>query len=219
MATNFYFNNFTNSMEQRLIEDLIIESIRIFGLDVWYMPRTLGSLDDLLNEDDLPIFNSAHMVEMYVKNVEGFEGDGDFLSKFGLQIRDSMTLTMSMRKFTEDVGAYNEAVRPKEGDIIYFPLNRKMFEIKHVEHEAIFYQMGSLQTYDLRVELFEFSNEVFNTGVAEIDTWLDSRRTTANNTIAGIESIDPLADNFTIETEADGILDFTEENPFGEENY
>lgn len=206
-------------MEQRLIEDLIIESIRIHGLDVWYMPRTLGALDDLLNEDDLPVFNSAYMVEMYVKNVEGFEGDGDFLSKFGLQIRDSMTLTISMRKFTEDVGSYDDQIRPREGDLIYFPLNRKIFQVKHVEHEAIFYQMGALQTYDLRVELFEYSNELFSTGVAEIDTLLDKYKTTANNTIQGIESIDPLADNFTIETEADGILDFTEENPFGEDNY
>jgi hypothetical protein len=219
MAQNFYFNNFTNSMEQRLIEDLIIESIRIYGLDVWYMPRTLGALDDLLNEDDLPVFNSAYMVEMYVKNVEGFEGDGDFLSKFGLQIRDSMTLTISMRKFTEDVGAYDNQVRPREGDLIYFPLNRKIFQVKHVEHEAIFYQMGALQTYDLRVELFEYSNEVFRTGIAEIDTLLDKYNTTSNNSIQGIESIDPLADNFTIESEADSILDFSEENPFGDDNF
>lgn len=206
-------------MEQRLIEDLIIESIRIYGLDVWYMPRTLGALDDLLNEDDLPVFNSAYMVEMYVKNVEGFEGDGDFLSKFGLQIRDSMTLTISMRKFTEDVGAYDDKIRPREGDLIYFPLNRKIFQVKHVEHEAIFYQMGALQTYDLRVELFEYSNEVFRTGIAEIDTLLDKYNTTSNNSIQGIESIDPLADNFTIESEADSILDFSEENPFGDDNF
>lgn len=206
-------------MEQRLIEDLIIESIRIHGLDVWYMPRTLGALDDLLNEDDLPVFNSAYMVEMYVKNVEGFEGDGDFLSKFGLQIRDSMTLTISMRKFTEDVGSYDDQIRPREGDLIYFPLNRKIFQVKHVEHESIFYQMGALQTYDLRVELFEYSNEVFRTGIAEIDTLLDKYNTTSNNSIQGIESIDALSDNFTIESEADSILDFTEKNPFGEDDY
>lgn len=206
-------------MEQRLIEDLIIESIRIHGLDVWYMPRTLGALDDLLNEDDLPVFNSAYMVEMYVKNVEGFEGDGDFLSKFGLQIRDSMTLTISMRKFTEDVGSYDDQIRPHEGDLIYFPLNRKIFQVKHVEHESIFYQMGALQTYDLRVELFEYSNEVFRTGIAEIDTLLDKYNTTSNNSIQGIESIDALSDNFTIESEADSILDFTEKNPFGEDDY
>lgn len=183
------------------------------------MKRNFGALDDLLNEDDLPVYDQAFLVEMYVKNVEGFEGDGDFLSKFGLQIRDSMTLTMSVRKFREDVGAYNEEIRPLEGDLIYFPLNRKIFQIKHVEHEAIFYQMGSLQTYDFRVELFEYSNEVFSTGIDEIDTWLDKYKTTANNTIAGIESIDPIADNLTIETEADAILDFSASNPFGESNY
>ncbi len=219
MATNFYFSNFSNSMEQTLIEDLIIESIRIYGLDCWYIPRTLGAKDDLLNEDDLPIFDQAYMIEMYVKNVEGFEGDGQFLSKFGLQIRDSMTLSVSMRRFSEDVALYNEQIRPNEGDLIYFPLTRKMYEVMFVDNKPIFYQLGALQMYDLRCELMEYSNEVFNTGVEEIDIISANRLTTANNTIAGIESLDPLADNLTIETVADGILDFTEENPFGEENY
>lgn len=206
-------------MEQNLIEDLIIESIRIYGIDCWYIPRKLGAKDDLLNEDDLPIFNHAYMIEMYVKNVEGFEGDGQFLSKFGLQIRDSMTLSVAMRRFTEDVGTYDEQVRPNEGDLIYFPLNRKVFEVMFVDNKPIFYQMGALQMYDLRCELFEFSNEVFNTGIPEIDEISASRIMTANNTIEGIESLDPLADNLTIETTAGGILDFTEENPFGEDNY
>jgi Virus neck protein len=219
VATNFYFSNFSNSMEQTLIEDLIIESIRIYGLDCWYIPRTLGAKDDLLNEDDLPIFDQAYMIEMYVKNVEGFEGDGQFLSKFGLQIRDSMTLSVSMRRFSEDVALYNEQIRPNEGDLIYFPLTRKMYEVMFVDNKPIFYQLGALQMYDLRCELMEYSNEVFNTGVEEIDIISANRLTTANNTIAGIESLDPLADNLTIETVADGILDFTEENPFGEENY
>lgn len=219
MAQNFYFNNFSNSMEQTLIEDLIIESIRVFGVDVWYMPRTLRSVDDLLNEDDLSTFDRAYMIEMYVKNVEGFEGDGQFLSKFGLQIRDSMTLSVAMRRFNEDVGLYDEQVRPNEGDLIYFPLNRKVFEVMYVDNKPIFYQMGALQMYDLRCELFELSNERFNTGVEEIDSWINQRITTANNTIAGIESLDPLADNLTIETVADSILDFTETNPFGEDNY
>ena len=223
MATNFYFNNFTNSGEQNLIEDLIIETIRIYGLDVWYLPRTLGGLDDLLNEDDLSIFNKAYMVEMYIKNVDGFEGEGDFLSKFGLQIRDSITFTMSQRKFLQDVALYDETVRPNEGDLIYFPLNRKLFELKHVEHESIFYQMGALQTYDLKCDLFEFSNERFETGILEIDVLLDAYRTTginANTAVANVESLSLLgADNFTIETTADGILDFSETNPFGDDNY
>jgi hypothetical protein len=219
MATNFYFNNFTNSGEQNLIEDLIIESIRIYGHDLWYIPRTLVAKDELLNEDDLSTFNSAYMVEMYIKNVEGFEGDGDFLSKFGLQIRDSITFTIAVRKFNSEVGLYNEEVRPNEGDLIYFPLNRKIFEVQHVEHEAIFYQMGSLQTYDLRCELFEYSQERFNTGVLEIDTLFNRYILTTNSAIANVESVDLLADNFTIETIADSIIDFTEANPFGESNY
>jgi hypothetical protein len=219
MATNFYFNNFTNSGEQNLIEDLIIESIRIYGHDVWYIPRTLGAKDELLNEDDLSTFDAAYMVEMYIKNVEGFEGDGDFLSKFGLQIRDSITFTIAMRKFNSEVGLYNEEVRPNEGDLIYFPLNNKIFEVQHVEHEAIFYQMGSLQTYDLRCELFEYSQERFNTGVLEIDTLFNRYILTTNSAIANVESVDLLADNFTIETIADSIIDFTEANPFGESNY
>lgn len=206
-------------MEQNLIEDLIIESIRIYGFDVWYIPRTLVAKDELLNEDDLSTFNSAYMMEMYVKNVDGFGGDGDFLSKFGLQINDSMTLSVSMRRFSEDVGLYTQEVRPNEGDLIYFPLNRKMFEVKFVEHESIFYQMGALQMYDLRCELFEYSQERFNTGVSDIDTLFNTYVLTSNAAIANVESVDLLADNFTIETIADGIVDFTEQNPFGDQQY
>ena len=219
MATNFYFNTFSNSMEQNLIEDLIIESIRIYGFDIWYIPRTLGAKDELLNEDDLSTFNSAYMIEAYIKNVDGFGGDGDFLSKFGLQINDTMTLTIAMRKFLEDVALFDGEVRPNEGDLIYFPLNRKIFEVKFVEHEAIFYQMGKLQTYDLRCELFEYSQERFNTGIEEIDTLLAPYVLTSNAAIANVEAFDALSDNFTIETNADGIIDFTETNPFGADNY
>jgi len=110
-------------------------------------------------------------------------------------------------------------VRPREGDLIYFPLNDKIFEVMHVEHEAVFYQLGSLQTYDLRCELFEFSNERFETGYEFIDLKWNALRTTTNTAIANVETVDTLADNFTIETEADAILDFSESNPFGEDIY
>src|SRR6056300_595008 len=139
MARNFYFENYQASMEQNLIEDLVIESIRIYGVDTWYMPRTIGAKDELLNEDDMPIFKDAYMVEMYVKSVDGFEGEGDFLSKFGLQIRDSMTLTVAIRTYDQEVGAYrthDDTTRPMEGDLIYFPLNNKFFKVMHVEDEA-----------------------------------------------------------------------------------
>lgn len=167
-------------MEQELIEDLVIESIRIYGVDTWYIPRTLGAKDDLLNEDDLPQYNDAYMVEMYVKNVDGFEGEGDFLSKFGLQIRDQMTLTIAIRSFNQEVAAHSQQIRPFEGDIIYMPLNRKFFKVMHVEHEAIFYQMGQLQTYDLRCELLEYSGEVFSTGQEFIDTYFEEYQLTVS---------------------------------------
>lgn len=219
MAVNYYFNNFENSSEQSLIEDLIIESIRIYGHDVFYIKRTLDSLDDLLNEDDTSTFKEAYMAEMYIKNVEGFEGEGDFLSRFGLQIRDSITFTIAIRVFNTEIGFQTSDARPMEGDLIYFPLNNKIFEIQHVEHEAIFYQMGQLQTYDLRCELFEYSGERFNTGIANVDDMFDNYDLSAETPANTIEVIDAVADNITIETEADNILDFTEENPFGEDNY
>lgn len=216
MAVNYYFSNFQNSSEQNLIEDLIIESIRIFGIDAWYINRAFGAKDELLNEDDLPIYDKAFMMEMYIKDVDGFGGDGDFLSKFGLEIRDQLTLTIAIRTFNKEVGGWTQDVRPQEGDLIYLPLNEKIFKIMHVEHEAIFYQMGQLQTYDLRCELFDFSGERFETGYDEIDTLLDGYNLTSNAAIANVESVDLFADNITIEAEADQILDFSEQNPFGE---
>lgn len=206
-------------MEQTLIEDLVIESIRIYGIDTWYISRNRLNNDDILNEDDLPIFDQAYLAEMYVKNVDAFEGEGDFLSKFGLQIRDSMTMTVAIRVFEQEIARYTNDLRPREGDLLYFPLNNKIFEIMHVEHEAIFYQMGTLQTYDLRCELFEYSNERFQTGIEEIDTRFDGYVTTGATTIQELEQIDPIADNATHEALADNIVDFTASNPFGEDNF
>ena len=220
MATSFYFNNFQNSQEQNLIEDLVIESIKIYGHDVWYCPRTIDNEEQVFAEDELATFNNAFPIEMYIKNVEGFEGEGDFLSKFGLQIRDRITFTVSRRSFTEDVIG---ATRPREGDMIFFPLTSKGYVIRFVEHEAIFYQMGALQTFDLVCELFEFNQETFNTGVDIIDdTYNDLSFAMANNTQAAtqfnISAIDKQAQNETFETRGDDILDFTEINPFSEAN-
>ena len=177
MATNFFFNNYAASGEQQLIESLVVESIKIYGHDSYYLPRTMVNTDHILGEDSYSQFNSFHLTDLYIKNVEGFQGQGDFLSKFNLEIRDQVTLTMARKTFGEDVGAFSGRDRPLEGDIIFLPLNNKFFEIKFVEHEAIFYQLGSLQTYDLVCELFEFSNEQFNTGLDFIDANYDSRST------------------------------------------
>ena len=216
MATSVYFNNFEASMEQYLIEDLVIESIKIHGHDIYYITRTAGAVDDVLNEDDLSEYKRADFIDMYIKNFDGFEGEGDFLSKFGLEIRDEMTLTIARRTFELDVSTYTGNDRPLEGDLIYFPLNKKMFEIKFVEHEPVFYQMGALQMYDLRCEMFEYSQETFSTGVAEIDTLFAGFETTSNTSIEYLETQDSFADNSTIETAADGIIDFSEADPFSE---
>jgi len=206
-------------MEQTLIEDLIIESIKIYGLDMWYIPRTVEEEDNLLNEDDLSTFNSAYQVEMYIKNVDGFEGDGDLLSKFGLHIKDSMTLTVAMRSFENEIGNITGQTRPKEGDLIYFPLNNKIWQIDFVEHESIHYQMGALQVYDLRVQLFEYSSERFSTGIEAIDTRYDSYDLTSNAAFANVDSVAVFADNQVIEREGEVIIDFSESNPWGETEY
>lgn len=241
MSTNFYFNNFQSSMEQMLVEDLVIESIQIYGQDMYYLPKTVKQLDRLYGEDlQASEFNDAIFVELYIKNVEGFQGDGDFLSKFNLEIRDRMTFTIARRTFANEVGSQLELTRPREGDVIYFPLNRKFFQIKFVEHEAIFYQLGALQTFDLVCELMEFSNEVFNTGIPEIDEFTTANNTTmelhhvsledggALNNEQGsqlvlesydIEDLDLAAENNFIQTESASILDFTEINPFSESRF
>lgn len=216
-----------------------MESIKIYGVDVMYVPRTLQNYDKIYGEDkQTSLYNKAYTVEMYVKNVEGFQGEGDFLSKFGLQIRDQITFTISRRAFIEEIGDYVLIDRPREGDLVYFPFNRKVFEIKFVEHEPVFYQMGSLQMYDLKCELFEYNNEKFDTGIVEIDSLffyrsLDTERFSLLTQLGGIllredggvltsegfdiEEVDPAAENDTLQTEATTFLDFTELNPFSDD--
>lgn len=238
MATNFYFNNFSSSAEQDLIAELVLESIKIYGLDVYYIPKREVDKDRIYGEDSLVEYGTSYLVDMYVKNVDGFEGEGDFLSKFNIEIRDQITFTVSKRNFEYEISRQESGIlRPQEGDLIFFPLNNKVFQIKFVEHEAVFYQIGSLQMYDLKCELFEYSNEVMNTGFEIIDNLQNNFSTSFNNyallTEDGLEitdeerytitreefdldTQDTLADNDDIEIEADGILDFTEADPFSE---
>ena len=280
MATNKYFNNFNYAREQDLLEDLAIESIKIYGHTFKYIPRTIVEKDDLFGESVLSKFDSAADLEMYVKNTEGFDGDGDFLSKFGLEIRDSMTLTVARKRYdqirTEKVSTevgFNiimedgdnnapsrryltgnheteslelEAAtadgyditnnRPTEGDLIYMPLMDKLFEIKFVEHEDLFYQTGRLQTYDLRCEMFEYSSERLDTGITEIDSVEDELSADIlfneflleDGTVWKSEDGGSIMQEYTIETndkqavntfydaEADSVIDFSENNPFSE---
>ena len=233
MSTNFFFNNFQSSQEQLLIDDLVIESIKIYGLDCWYVPKTIVNKDNIYGEDALSEYNASYMVEMYVKNVEGFAGEGDFLSKFNVEIRDQITLTIARRTFENEVQHFEYGyTRPREGDLIFLPLNNKVFQIKFVEHEPVFYQMGALQMYDLKCELFEYSNEKMNTGFQAIDE-LEQNYSDAMNTYAItteddleitmedgysliLEEVPKFIENFVIQTESDDFLDFTEADPFSE---
>jgi hypothetical protein len=218
MPTNLYVNNFENKPEQKLVNDLLEEVIKFHGIDVSWIPRKLISKDELFGEDTLSQYTNTYLVEMYIKNIEGFEGEGDFLSRFGLDIRDQLTLTLSQRRFADLGSPYP---RPREGDLIFFPLNKKLFEIKFVEHELPFYPMGTLPVYELRCELFVYGSEVISTGISEIDiietqhtyanTDIDS---TVNETVAAATS-KPGDDNINVETAADAILDFSDSNPFG----
>jgi hypothetical protein len=237
VATNFYFNNFQNSQEQTLLENLIIESIKIYGEDMYYLPRTLNNKDELYGTDDNSSYDEAILVELYIKNVDGFGGDGSFMSKFGLEIRDQVTFTIAKRVFEDEIGIARDFIRPREGDCIYFPLNRKIFQIKYVDDKPIYYPLGALQMYDLTCELFEYSGEQFNTGIPEIDDIQDKLSlniydygilTQDNFMLATengdylvmetfkIEEIDPFSDNENIENDALEFLDFSERDPFSE---
>ena len=171
MATNHYFSQKVKS-EQNLYEDIIIETLKIYGQDVYYLPRDLVNEDKILGEDVPSRFNSAYKVEMYIENTEGFEGEGDLFTKFGVEIRDQATFIVSRKRWNQTVSRYDNDInssRPREGDVIYLPLSNSMFQIMAVEHEQPFYQISNLPTYKLRCELFEYSDEDLDTGIETID--------------------------------------------------
>jgi hypothetical protein len=301
MPTNFYFNNFPLDQitsEQLLVEDLVIEAMGIYGMDVFYLPRTSrDEVDYLYGEDTLKQYTVAYPIEMYLENITGMDGEQDFISKFGLEIRDEIQLLVSRRRFKYATGASN-LIRPREGDLIYLPLMKNFFEITFVEHEndqAMYYTLGrgrggNVYVYALKLKQYVFSEEVISTGVDEVDsnvrdyykrtqltlntgsgtyladeivyqgtdlananaqaivhTWTSGNKkldiirvqgTFAGNTnTIGVTSgavwrtntstfqsdtafdntaFEDINDATRIETEADGIIDFTEINPFGE---
>ena len=193
------------------MEDLTIEAIKFYGVDVLYLPRTAISRDALLGEDIKTLFSDNFMIEMYLESVDGFEGDGDVLEKFGLYIKDKATFVVSKRRFEETI--FN-IVRPFEGDLIYFPLSDSIFEITYVEHENPFYQLGKNYVYKLSVELFTYTHEEFDTNNPLIDN------------VVVDESDDVQvdeADNHEITVEGETILvdevpdenSWSDESPFG----
>ena len=292
MATNVYFNPFPKNItsEQLLVEDLVIEAMQIYGMEVFYLPRTSrDQVDFLYGEDTLKQYTSAYTIEMYLEDVTGMEGEGDFISKFGLEIKDEVTLLISRKRFAATV----PQKRPQEGDLVYVPLVQNFFEVTFVEHEnnqAMYYTLGrgrgaNVYVYALKLKQFVFSNEIVETGILEVDEQIRDayprtrisllsgsgnfvedeivyqganlnyataqaivHNTTANSFIDIIRVIgnfasgnvrgntsssnwiintvsdtalmntafEDIVDNARIESESDGILDFTEHNPFGE---
>jgi len=176
VPTNNYFNPFPKNItnEQLLVEDLVIESLKIYGMDVFYMPRSSrDQIDYLFGEDTLKQYIKAYPIEMYLENVTGMDGEGDFISKFGLEIRDEVSMVVSRNRFKSTV----PQIRPNEGDLIYVPLVQNFFEIMFVEHDdnqAMFYTLGrgrgaNVYVYALKLKKHVFSNEIIETGISEID--------------------------------------------------
>jgi hypothetical protein len=239
MATNFFFNNFQASQEQLLLENLIIEAIGIYGQDMFYIPRKLNNYDSVYGADDQSSYEVPYPIEIYIKNVDGFQGDGNFMSKFGLEIRDQVVFSVSQRRFAEEIGDNTTQVRPNEGDLIYFPLNKKCFQIKYVNKFEMYYQLGALQTWEMTCELFEYSGELMNTGIPEID--ILQKKFSTNILDWGIKGEDGLYlltedgdyltlegssvgdlivgdDSDEIQTESDLFIDWSRVDPFSEGN-
>lgn len=215
MALNPYFTQGTAN-EQALIEDLIIESLKIYGKDMVYIPRTLVSKDEVLGEDRLSEFTNAYPIEMYFENVDSFDGQGAFMQKFGLMMEQSATLVVARKRWETLIGKKGTTIlpnRPAEGDLIYFPMTKGLFEIKFVKHQDPFYQLGRLYVYKLQVELFQYSSETINTGKAEIDVFETLK--TFDQDQNAVEEPDNYGDNAPIREESPDII-FDSSNPFGE---
>jgi hypothetical protein len=190
MPTNVYFDTGTKP-EQALYEDLMIEQLRIYGQDVYYIPRKMAGTDTIWQEDISSSFESSYLIEMYMENLDGYEGEKELMSKFGLDIQDDATFIVARRRWEQFVSIDNNVIvssRPNEGDLVYFPKGNKLFEITFVDHDDPFYQVQNLPTYKLKCKTFEYASEVIDTGIAEIDA------------IDADNSLDMLQHQITLET-------------------
>ena len=177
MAVNHYFqggDGIGSQSEKRLIEDLIVENLKIYGHAVYYLPRTLVNRDLILGEDSASRFDDSYLIEMYFETVEGFQGEQEIISKFGLEVRDQATFVMAKRRWEDMVqtsgGTFTQTTRPSEGDLIYFEKTKSLFEIKYVDFQNPFYQLNQIYVYRLVCELFEYSSEDLDTGITTIDS-------------------------------------------------
>ena len=220
MATSVYFDKGTNN-EQTLYEDLIVEQLKVFGHDVYYLPRTLVKEDTLFGEDVLSKFDDAYGIEMFMEQVEGFGGEKELVSKFGLEIRDEATFVVSRRRWISLIGADSNLIvstRPNEGDLIYFPRLQKLFEINFVDHDDPFYQVDNLPVFKMYCSTFEYSSEQLDTGIAAVDTIEDTSSLDVLFYQISLEQAADYNENMALEdgdllleeTDADNILSETD---------
>lgn len=205
------------SPEQNLVEELIIECLGIYSVEVQYIPRTLVSKDEILGEDRLSTFENAFPIAAYFENIDTFDGGGFMVQKFGLMVEQSATITIARKTWNDLVGVTGQSIlpnRPCEGDLIYFPLSKGLFEIKFVQHQDPFYQLGKLYVYKLQIELFQYASEKLNTGESEIDVFetLKSFDETIN---PDVDVPDSYGDNTKFKNQASTIV-FNTNNPFGD---
>ena len=244
MPTNVYFNT-GSTAEQRLYENLIIEQLSVFGQDVYYLPRKLVNEDTLFGEDVSSSFNDAYIIEMYLDNIEGYEGQKEMMTRFGIDMQDEATWVVSKRRFEELISTDQNLIvstRPNEGDLIYFPDGKKIFEISFVDHDDPFYQLQNLPVFKMRCRTFEYSHEDMATGLDAVDAIetsesldalayqiiLESGTDSGTNYLItedgdwivseaySVSTLDTSSDTDFFETQGDSILDFSEMNPFGE---
>ena len=183
-----------SASEQRLVQDLINEQLKIYGVEVFYMPRKFVGTDDVMKENIVARFDDSYALEAYVQNYEGFAGSGDLMTKFGVRTTDELTLVISRERYEDFVSVFYQdgedetklTSRPKEGDLIYFPLSDSLFEVKFVEHEQPFYQLGKLYMYQLTCELYEYEDAVIDTSTTEIDNNAEDDGFIATLTLAGL---------------------------------
>jgi hypothetical protein len=242
MPTNHYFQHGNTSgtgSEQRLVEDLIIESLQIYGHDTYYLPRTSVKTDHLFGEDVLSRFSQTYPIEMYLSNVSGWDGQGELMSKFGIQIRNEVTFIVAKRRWEESVSMLTDDLqlpnRPAEGDLIFLPKTNAFFEITYVDHLSPFYQLNKFYVYTMTCSLFRYSSEDIDTGNPLVDERVTGSFGTEGDMVLNMEG-DPIEDqNGTpiltdesvkkklfstddrseLDREKDDLLDFSIENPFG----
>jgi hypothetical protein len=234
MALNPHVNFHKAVNEQTLLQDLIVESVKMYGVDIRYLPRTITNEDPIYREDVASEYNGNFTIEMYIKSVDGYQGDGQFLSKFGIEIRHQIVFTVAIRTWDTTtaslVGFPQSFDRPLEGDLVYFEMDNKIFQIKKVNQYDVFYQTGAMHTYDLTCEVFEYASEVLNTGIPAVDTIADqmSLNTAEQGSVVNGNPIfdlgfdenqgelDDVGDNEEHDEQGHPMIDFTKtgSNPF-----